>query len=373
MKILFVTTVSNTVNLFLIPHIKQLVDQGHQVDVAFNTVQEVKKDVIELGCKVHNIEFQRSPLRRQNISAYIKLKKIIMAEKYNIVHTHTPVSSACVRLACRKLKDVKVIYTAHGFHFYKGAPLLNWLFFYPIEKWLSRYTDALITINREDYQRAKNKFKSKVIKYIPGIGLDTSKYSERKIDKKLIREQLGVPYKSLVILSVGELNYNKNHEVIIKAIAKMNNANIYYLICGQGPQEEYLKNLAKEMNLEKNIKFLGFRQDIPEICKVSNVFAFPSRREGLGLAALEAMASGLPIVTSFLHGIKDYSVDGVTGYVSDVEDVDGFKRALEQILYNKELSKKMGEHNSVFVEKYDLKNVKSLMNKIYSDILQKNN
>ena len=228
MKILYVTTISNTVNAFLIPHIQFLIEQGHQVDVAFNIVQEVNSELIELGCKVHNLQFQRSPLKKQNYIAFKKLKKLIQDEKYDLVHTHTPVASACVRLACKSMKNVKVIYTTHGFHFFKGAPLKNWLLYYPIERWLARYTDVLITISKEDYARAKKSFKAGRVEYIPGVGLDTKRFSKVVVDKLAKRREIGVPEDAFVLLSVGELNKNKNHETVIKAVEKLKNPNQKY-------------------------------------------------------------------------------------------------------------------------------------------------
>jgi glycosyltransferase involved in cell wall biosynthesis len=185
MKILYVTTISNTVNAFLIPHIELLIKQGHKVDVAFNIVRKVDPKLIKMGCTVYNIEFQRSPISSKNYTAYKKLKRIIKNGKYDIIHTHSPVASACVRIACKNMKNVKVIYTAHGFHFYKGAPLKNWILYYPIEKWLSRYTDCLITINKEDYNTAINKnFKASEIKMVHGVGIDLNKFQIQTEKKK---------------------------------------------------------------------------------------------------------------------------------------------------------------------------------------------
>lgn len=365
MKILFVTTISNTVNAFLIPHIKMLIEQGHNVDVAFNPVQEPDPDLIRLGCKIHEIPFQRSPMDLSNQVAYKKLKNIILSEKYDLVHTHTPVASACVRLACRKEKNVKVFYTAHGFHFYKGAPLINWLLYYPVERWLAKYTHVLITINKEDYHRAKKRFNSKRVEYIPGIGLDTLKYSNQKVDKVLKRAELGIPENSFVVLSVGELNKNKNHEIILKAIAKLKRKDIYYVICGQGELENYLIDLSRKLGIHNQFKLLGYRNDVSEICKISDVFAFPSKREGLGLAALEAMASGLPIVTSNVHGIVDYSIDGVTGYTSHPTDADGFADAIDRLYQSEKLRMKYGGQNIQAVNRFDIKNVICEMKRIY--------
>lgn len=175
MKILYVSTLSNTINAFMIPHIKLLIEQGHHVDVACNIDRDISPSLTDSGCEVFDIKFQRSPISKHNYVAYKKLKKLIQEKGYEIVHTHTPVASICVRLACRNMKNVRVMYTAHGFHFFRGGPIKNWLLYYPIEYWLSRYTDVLITINKEDYNRAKRVFKAKSTKYIPGVGLDTKK------------------------------------------------------------------------------------------------------------------------------------------------------------------------------------------------------
>lgn len=220
MKILYVTTISNTVNAFLIPHIKMLINEGHKVDVAFNIEQELNPELKKLGCKIHQVPFQRSPLKIDNLRAYQLLKKIIIEEGYEIIHTHTPIASAIVRLVISNLK-VKVFYTVHGFHFYKGAPFLNWLMYYPIEKLLAKYTDVLITINNEDYERAKKEFKASAIEYIPGVGINLGKFSNLSIDSKQKKKELGIAEDSFLVLSVGELNKNKNHQVVIRAIAEL--------------------------------------------------------------------------------------------------------------------------------------------------------
>lgn len=368
MKILYVTTISNTVNAFLIPHIRMLITQGHQVDIACNIIQKVNPELISLGCTIHKLEFERSPLKKQNYVAYKKIKELIQYEQYDLVHTHTPTASACVRLACRKLNDVKVIYTAHGFHFFKGAPLQNWLIYYPIEKWLSRHTEVLITINNEDYQRANRSFKARKVEYIPGIGLDLNKFSKVIINKFEKRRELDLPLDAFVILSIGELNRNKNHEVIIKAISKLNNPNIYYIICGQGPLENHLRDLAKELGLDNQVKLVGYRQDIDEICKVTDIFVFPSKREGLGMAALEAMAAGLPIITSNIHGIVDYSTNGETGYTCKPTDVDSFAESIQILIDNEKLRNKMGQNNSKLVETFSMDNTQTKMHKIYQSL-----
>ncbi|WP_161879559.1 glycosyltransferase family 4 protein [Alkalibacterium sp. MB6] len=367
MKILYVTTISNTVNTFLIPHIKMLIDEGHQIDVAFNIEQEVKSEIYEMGCKLHQLPLQRTPLKKDNLRAFKMLKNIISIEGYDLVHTHTPVASAIVRLACRKLSNVKVLYTAHGFHFYKGAPLINWLVYYPVEKWLARYTDTLIAINKEDYERAKSKFSAKRVLYIPGVGIDLEKCNTVELDRDLKRSELGLPEDALVVLSVGELNKNKNHEVVIRAIWKIDNPNIHYIICGQGQLDGHLRNLSKELGIENQVHLLGFRKDIPEICKITDLFAFPSYREGLSVALMEAMANGLPVVCSNIRGNSDLIESRKGGYLVEPTDVEGFTKYINQLITDGELRSEFGKFNHKKIEDYSIDNVLNEMEEIYFD------
>lgn len=364
MKVLYVTTISNTVNAFLIPHIKMLIDQGHQVDVAFNIEQEVKREIIDMGCTVHQISFQRSPLNKDNFSAYQILKDIIIDEGYDLVHTHTPVASTIVRLVCKNMKNTKVIYTAHGFHFFKGAPLINRLIYYPIERWLARYTDILITINKEDYESAKS-FKAKKVEYIPGVGVDIDKYSAVNVDKDLKRKEVGLPKGALVLLSVGELNKNKNHEIVIRALAEIKNTDTHYVICGQGGLGNYLRNLSKELDIEKQVHLLGFRKDIIELCKVSDVFVFPSFREGLSVALMEAMACGMPVVCSNIRGNLDLIEDGKGGYLVEPDDVDGFTKNIEQLIIDRIFRRELGRFNARKIKTYSIENVLTEIKRIY--------
>lgn len=368
MKILYVTTISDTVNSFLIPHIKMLVDLGNHVDVAFNINQEVRPEIIDMGCKIHILDFQRSPINVNNYVAYKKLKKIIRDEKYELVHTHTPVASAIVRLVCKNIKDIKVLYTAHGFHFFKGAPLKNWLFYYPVEKWLSRYTDIIITINKEDYKRAKN-FKNTRIEYIPGVGINTDKFENVKTDKEKKRKSLGIGNDEFMILSVGELNKNKNHQIIIKAIARLNNRKIKYVICGQGPLKDELIILSKELKVERQVCFLGFRSDVSEIYKAADLFAFPSYREGLSLSLMEAMSSGLPVICSNIRGNSDLINDGKGGYLTNPDDVSGFGEAIKRLVDNDRLRRKIGRYNTTLVKKYSINCIIQKMADLYTELL----
>lgn len=378
-KALVVTSVASTLDQFCMNDIG-LLQKTHNVYVAANfsignntskeRVKEFKLELLKKNIIVNEINFNRNPLSKVNFFAYKDIKKFINSTTFQVIHCHTPIAAMILRLVARKArkKGTKVIYTAHGFHFFKGAPLKNWLIYYPIERWLARYTDMIITINKEDYERAKKSFKAGRVEYIPGVGIDTSKFGEIVVDKLAKRRELDIPDDAFVVLSVGELNKNKNHETIIRSISKLNNPNIYYVICGQGILENYLKDLIKKLGLDKQVKLLGYYRDIAEINKASDVFAFPSKREGLGLAALEAMASGLPLITSNIHGIVDYAIDGVTAYCYSPTDIDGFADGIRKLANDSSLRDRIGKYNADAVKKFDIKAVNELMKVIYENI-----
>ena len=367
MKILYVTTVGSTMGFFC-ELFKMLKSEGHEVELAFSNSKPLNESVASLGLPLHTICFSRSPLSLDNVKAYSQLKKLIENGKYDIVHCHTPIAAACTRIACRKIrknKNIKVFYTAHGFHFHKGAPKLNWLVYYPVEKICSHFTDKLITINKEDYKLAKKKMKAKEICYVPGVGVDLSKFKNVKVDRNAKRREIGVPEDCFLLLSVGELNENKNHQIIIKALAKLNNPKIYYAIAGIGDKKDYLIEMSKMLGINERVHLLGFRNDIPELNYISDVFCFPSFREGLGIASIEAMTCGLPLITSNIHGINDYSQNGVTGYKTSPTNADGFADAIQELIDDPKLRRKIGLYNTNLAEKYDINQINCIMKKIY--------
>ena len=322
----------------------------------------------QLGCNFFQIDFSRSPLSLDNLKAYKQLKEVIKNGGYDIVHCHTPNAAVITRLVCRKLRKknkLNVFYTAHGFHFYKGAPKLNWLVYYPVEKLCSHFTDKLITINQEDYELAKSKFKAKEVCYVPGVGIDLSRFENVEVDRREKRREIGVPEDAFLLVSVGELNENKNHQVIIRAMAKLGNPNIHYAIAGVGDKKEYLEELAQTLGVSDRLHLLGYRRDIPELNIAADAFCFPSHREGLGLAAIEAMACGLPIITSNVHGINDYSIDGVTGYKCSPTDAEGFASAIEKLLKNRDLIEKTNSSNKEYIKKYSINEIVPKVKFIY--------
>ena len=370
MKILYVTTIGGTMPFFK-TFIKELIDTGHTVDLACNEIDMPVPDYFrEWGCKVHQISCSRSPLNKSSLTAIKEIRVLVESNKYDIVHCHTPVAAMCTRLACRKVRKngTKVIYTAHGFHFCKGAPLLNWLIYYPVEKLCSCFTDVLITINQEDFALAKKKMKAKKVEYVPGVGIDLSRFQNVQVDRSAKRKEIGVPEDATLLLSVGELNENKNHEVIIRAIAQLNNFNIHYAIAGKGDKESHLSELAGALGVAEQVHLLGYRTDIVELNYSADIFCFPSFREGLGLGALEGMACGLPIITSNVHGINDYSIDGVTGYKCSPIDVNGFASAIQNCISGKLDLSAIGKGNKEIVKKYEVSRINDIMKEIYKCI-----
>lgn len=372
-KVLFTATVTKThINTFHLPYIKFFKEKGYETHVCSKN-DFIGEECIIPNCDIHyDVEFERSPINIKNIKAYQQLKKIINENDYEIIHCNTPVASILTRLAAIKArkKGTKVIYTAHGFHFFKGAPLLNWILYYPVEKICSYFTDVLITINKEDYELAKNKMKAKKVEFIQGVGVDIEKASEINVDKDIKLKELGIPKDSKVILSVGELSKRKNHKVIINALAQIGNKDIYYIICGQGHCKEELENLCINLGLENHVIFVGFRKDIIEICKVSDVFCFPSYQEGLPVAMMEAMSVGLPIVCSNIRGNIDLVEKNKSGYLYDPDDVKGFSEGIDFIIKNRALSESMGRYNIEKVKMCDIKNINRNMSNIYMEVLR---
>ncbi|MCM3741806.1 glycosyltransferase family 4 protein [Oceanobacillus luteolus] len=374
-KILFISNISGKlVSNFSISSIMAAKELGFEFHLAANwsksTSQIMKTEEEKYGIKLHHIDFNRNPFHPKNFHAYKQLLELIRKEKYYIVHCNTPVGGILGRLAAKKAGINKVIYMAHGFHFFSGAPLKNWLLYYPAEAIFALLTDELITINKEDYNRAK-KFKLRnngSVHYSPGVGINISKYSKNEIDKDKLRLELGIPQNAFVVISVGELNSNKNHEVIIKAIEQAKDEEIYYLICGEGNISGQLKRLANSLGLRERVKFLGFRSDIPRILKIADLFAFPSKREGLGLAGIEAMASGLALITSNVHGINDYSIHNITSFKFNPNDVIGFSEAIITLKNNKELLSNLSENNIEFAKRYDRSMAVDLIKSVYEKI-----
>lgn len=359
MKILYVTTVGITM-IFFKNLIKALTDSGNTVDIITNNADSpVPVFYNDLGCKVYSMDSSRSPFSINNFKAYKQLKKHLETHKYDIIHCHTPIAAAITRLAAKKIrkKGAKIIYTAHGFHFYKGAPLKNWLIYFPVEWLCSFMTDKLITINKEDFEFSKKHLHPQKTIYIPGVGIDSEYFSSREINSSELRKKLGISEDNSILLSVGELNDNKNHETVIKAIAELKIKNITYLICGKGNKKEYLQSLANSLAVEKQVIFAGHRSDIADIYKLSDIFVFPSKREGLPVSLMEAMAAGLPCIASDIRGCKDLIKNGKNGFLCNPLIPREFSEKILFLLDNAKIKEAFAEENKTILKPFSIKNI----------------
>ncbi len=370
-KVLFVATVVKThIMEFHIPYLKMFKEMGWETAVAARNDYENPADCVIPYCDIYyNIPFERNPLKPSNLRAYKELKHVIDEGEYDIIHCHTPVGAMLTRLAAKQARKqgTKVFYTAHGFHFYKGAPAINWLLYYPAEKWLSRYTDVLITINKEDYERAKT-FKAAKVCYVPGVGIDLKKFNVGYVNKEQKRKEIGVSADDFVLLSVGELIPRKNHEVVIRALSvlkqldKLNH--IEYVICGRGAYEADLRKLAEGLDVADHVHFLGYRNDISEICNCADLFVFMSHQEGLPVALMEAMACGLPAVCSNIRGNTDLIEDGVTGLLAN-NTPEEVAQSISKMKNDTALRNRVASAALQKIKQFDLSSVEDEMSKIY--------
>ena len=378
-KVLVITSVASMVDQFLLPSVRLLQDMEYEVHVACNfekgntcsneRIVELKKKLDEWNITYCQIDFARDVIKvSDNLLAYKQVKKIIAENKYELIHCHSPIGGLITRIACRKVRKngVRVFYTAHGFHFYKGAPLKNWLLYYPAELICSRYTDVLITINREDYALVKKKMMAKRVEYVPGVGIDLEKFGKITVDKAAKRKELGVPEDAVLLLSVGELNENKNHETVIRAIA---NLNVYYIIAGKGELQEHLQSVIDNLKISDKVKLIGFRKDVGELYEAADAFVFPSFREGLSVALMEAIACKVPVICSGIRGNVDL-VENID-HLFNPFDTDNLTTLLSNFLKNKskaDIKNSMRseiENNFKKLENYSIQEVESKMRQIY--------
>lgn len=374
-KVLFVATVVKTHMMqFHIPYLKMFQEMGWETAVASRNDYENPEDCRIPYCDTYyDIPFERLPWKPRNIHSYRMLKKIIDEGNYDIIHCHTPVGALIARMAAlgARKKGTKVIYTAHGFHFFTGAPLKNWLMFYPVEWLLAPVTDVLITINKEDYSRAQKRLRAKRIEYVPGVGINTAKFRDLQIDREEKRSSLGYGEEDFLVLTVAEMTANKNHITVLKALALLKDrgqlGNIHYLICGRGEMWASLEQSAKELGISDHVNFLGYRTDVPELYKACDLFAFVTFREGLSVALMEAMSSGIPIVCAKIRGNTDLIEDGISGIFSE-NSPEAVAEHILTLYRNPEYRKSLGQAASEKVLMCDDRNVLEQVKNIYLNV-----
>ena len=330
-----------------------------------------KQDCEKYGIEAVHIDFDRHPLSSINYSkAKKQLNELMQKRRFDIIHCNTPMGGVLGRLCGKKYGIKTVIYQAHGFHFWTGAPKKNWLIYYPVEKYLARYTDILITINKEDYKRAQNFHLKKggKIYYVHGVGVDCKRFLNSGENKRSeIRNSLGLKADDILLLSVGELNENKNHAEVIRAISKCDNTDLHYAVAGKGDIKASLESLAKELNLEQRVHFLGFIDNMPDHYKAADLFVFPSKREGLPSAVMEAMASGLPCLVSNIRGCNDL-IDENGGLLFDPSNDRDLSDKIEIMLSKKDSWAELGEYNKEKVLSFGFDNAVAELTEIYKNI-----
>lgn len=371
-KALLVTTVSGFVPQFEMGNVKILQDMGYEIHYAANfhmpSYGDDNSRLKGTGIICHQVDFERSPYCKKNLTAYHQLKQLMSDEKFQLVHCHTPMGGVLARLAAHKTHTGPVLYTAHGFHFFKGAPLTNWAIYYPVERWLSRYTDVQITINHEDFERAKH-FKAKKVVRISGVGIDLHPQNRSVREEK--RLELGIKPDEILLLTAGELNRNKNQQMVLEALAKLRNRtkkNFVYVACGKGDLLEMLQKKAEDLKLSSCVKFLGYRKDFREILDAADIFLMPSYREGLPTVVMEAMSAGLPVIGTDIRGNQDLIISGETGYLVKVNDTEKMAEYLCLLIEQEEQRHRMGEHARLAMKPFGKMQVMEEMKKVYTSL-----
>lgn len=379
-RVLMLASVASMIDQFNMPNIALLQKLGYEVDVACNFIEgntcsdervaELKQKLQDMHVRCYQIDFARNIKHMgQNMKALWQAEALMKQNTYAFCHCHSPIGGVVARIAGHRTRT-KVIYTAHGFHFYQGAPVMNWLVYYPVEKMLSRWTDVLITINHEDYKLAKKKFKMKKLTYVPGIGIDTQREGLSQKEKEEKRKELGIPQDAFLITNAAEFTPNKNQKTVIEAIEQLHNPNIYFVMCGIGEKKAELEQYVKEHGLEEHIRFVGFRNDLHEILQASDCFVLSSFREGLSVALMEAMAEGLPVVCGRIRGNVDLIKDGKGGILVSPENKEDYEAAFRKLyeMKHKELTdfQRMGHINAENVKSFGRSAVESIMKGVYN-------
>lgn len=367
-KVLLTATMQSHIAQFHRPLVEMLRQQGDvEIHVAaYDNLAEKNGLSLAFVDRVFSIPFARSPFSLRNRKAYRQLKRIIREGEYDVIHCNTPVGGVLTRLAARK-SGAKVLYTAHGFHFYNGAPKRNWLLYYPVEKWLAPLCDRLITINREDYQRASRAFTTDV-RHIHGVGVDEQRFYPVPLEQKnALKEKLGFTATQRILLCVGELLPNKNQTMALRAMASVltHYPDAVLLLAGNGPERTRLEALAEQLGVSSQVHFLGYVLNLEEYQRISDISISCSNREGLGLNVIEALLSGTPVVATENRGHSELIQSGINGYLVPQNDAIGLADALIRLLGDEQLRLQMAAQAPATMAPYTAIAVRKELKEIY--------
>ena len=376
-KVLMVASVASMIDQFNMPNIRLLQKLGYEVHIACNFKEGNT-------CDAKRIQALRQTLRRMRtvqhqwdcprrlgsvyrcVKAYRQLWELTGRFTFAWMHCQSPVGGALARVVARG-RGIRVLYTAHGFHFYKGAPLISWLFYYTAEKVLARWTDMLITINQEDTKLAKSRLKAGCVRYVPGVGVDTRRWRRhKKACRAAFCKKYHIPEDAFLLLSVGELSRRKNHQAVIAALAGFweKGEEIHYIICGQGELKKFLKKKADQAGANGRLHLMGFQEHMDEFYQNADIFVFPSKQEGLPVALMEAMAVGLPCVVSDIRGNREL-IGRHGGGRFTLGDTKRFCEVLDSLLLDPDYRKKCGSYNVHYVKRFDIQTINRQMYQIY--------
>lgn len=372
-RILYIATSDIHLHAFHRPYILWLHQLGHKVDVAIENRGNYK---IEGVNKVFEIKFPRSLLKRELLSSYKQLKGVIEHGSYDLIHCHTPIPSMLARIAARKarINGTKVLYTAHGFHFYKGAPLSRWLVYYTAEYFLSHFTDGIITINKEDFGYVKDKMFHKDSFYIKGIGVDSGRFKNLSIEERLLaRKNLGYSDRQFILLYIAEFIPRKNHKFVIDSLPglKKKIPGLKMIFAGTGILFDEMKKYAQSKEVDDVTEFLGFRNDVHVFAEIADIGISSSKHEGLGLGLAEQMMCGVPVIATVDRGHKEMIDHGINGYFFAQNDSAGFIEKVIELYNNPEKRKEMGKNAIKKAEIFNISNSLNSMKEIYNYYLNK--
>lgn len=369
-KVLVVATSDIHLQVFHLPYFEMLKGMGCTIDIA---VEIRGNGIVPFTDKLYNLPFKRTLFSAKLLSAYRGLQTVIDRGNYDLIHCHTPIPAAITRLAARRArkKGTKVMYTAHGFHFYKGGPLLSWLTFYPAEKLFSKLTDVLITINKEDYEIARNRFYATETYYMKGIGVSTKFKPENRALKEQCKVSMGYAADNFILFYAANFIKRKNHIFILNALVRLKDVipNVKVLFAGQGILLSEMKDFVKNNKLEAFVDFLGFRNDVDKLLELTDISISASKHEGLGLALAEAMFSGVPVVASVDRGHKEMIDSGINGFLFEQGSQQEFVDCIVKIYHDKSLAQQFIDRSKDKVQQFSIKNSLEFMKKIYHDKL----
>jgi glycosyltransferase EpsD len=368
LRVLYVAVSQGHLAVFHKPYLRWLRSEGATVDIAARAVDGFQlPDVGEF----HDITFDRNPFSLGNFRSLMRLVRIARRERYDILHCHTPVASALTRLAGPFAKGRPIImYTAHGFHFFPGAPRRNWCIWFTLEWLLSRLTDLLVTINRWDYDAARTKLRARRARLVPGVGVELAKFSgDAAIARAAIRAEFAIPSDAVVLVYIAEFIPRKNHAFLVRAFSEIvkKEARAVLVLAGDGPLIPEIEQMIKSLGLSRNVRLAGFRRDIPELVSASDIAVSTSRQEGLGIGLAEGMAGGLPVVASEDRGHRELVIDQQTGFLIRQEDLDGFVARTCELIADPGLRLSMGAAGREHVVGFGLDSALAAMVPIYRE------